>query len=223
MKEKQTDLEEIIDKRNLFLDKGLDIENKIVFFSNPDNSEDIAITDASVQDLIKKLMLLDKDRHDKEITIYFTSNGGDTDAGFSLYDYIKQCKSPTKIIIMGKCFSMSSIILQAANKRIMQKNSTLMIHDGSLAVDSEAKNTEKRAEYNKYQRFLCYEILLEKMKNVKRNNKLPEKIKQIMEKSRMLFSGKGYTINEIEMLTGTDLYLTAEEALRLHLIDEIIN
>ncbi len=221
----ETENEVLIDKLQLYLDYGFDLENKIVFLPIPGDyeSDSIIIDSVLSQKLIKYLLILDKDRHEIPIKIYMDCRGGDVDPGFGIYDFIKTLKSKVHIIVIGQCMSMASIILQAANKRIMSKNSCLMIHDGSLAIDAESKSSERYAEYAKFQRFITYEIFAEKMKNVKRNSRLPKKIKDIMERNKMLFNGRGFSVNEIENLTTTDLYLTAEEALKLNLIDEILD
>ena len=45
----------------------------------------------------------------------------------AIFDAIKICRSHVTILVYGQAESMSSIILQAADKRIMMPNSTLYV------------------------------------------------------------------------------------------------
>jgi ATP-dependent protease ClpP protease subunit len=63
--------------------------------------------------------------------------GGDWEDCLGIYDTIKHSKSKTIILAYGKVQSASSVILQAPNVRILMPNVTMMIHYGSISLDSE--------------------------------------------------------------------------------------
>ncbi|MDE7294581.1 MAG: ATP-dependent Clp protease proteolytic subunit, partial [Oscillospiraceae bacterium] len=58
------------------------------------------ITPDSANDLIKKLMYIDK-KDLGEVTIYINSPGGEVMSGLAGYDYIKIMKSPVRTVCMG--------------------------------------------------------------------------------------------------------------------------
>jgi ATP-dependent protease ClpP protease subunit len=71
------------------------------------------------------------------ILIHMHIPGGDWEDCMAIYDSIKTCKVKTTILGYGKIQSSSSIILQAANYRIIMPNTNILIHYGSISLDSE--------------------------------------------------------------------------------------
>lgn len=130
-----------------------------------------------------------------EITIKINSPGGCRASGLAIYDAIREC-SDVRAIGYGEVCSMGAVILQAAERRELMPNSTLMLHPGySSAVFDHDENTHRTAEYAKRQRDRCCEILAEKM-NLN--------LKQFLRRFTW------------------DTYLTAHQAVKLGLADRVI-
>jgi ATP-dependent Clp protease protease subunit len=116
-------------------------ERKIIF--NTDVDENL-IERASLQ--ILKWNDEDKDvpiSERKVIEIYIYSGGGDVIAGLGLIDVIKTSKTPVHTISLGLCASMGALILIAGHHRKAYKNSTVLIHDGSLMLMNTAKKAKQ--------------------------------------------------------------------------------
>ena len=73
------------------------------------------------------------------ITIHMKTCGGDWHEGMAIYDAIKNCPNHVTIINYTHARSMSSLIFQAADERIMHKHSTYMFHFGTMAMDGTVK------------------------------------------------------------------------------------
>ena len=69
-----------------------------------------------------------------EITIKLISEGGCLTAARAIYDLIRGCKNFVRIIVYGEAASAATIVLQAADLRVMAENSKLMIHVGSEGI-----------------------------------------------------------------------------------------
>lgn len=79
-------------------------------------------------------------RNDGEpILIHMKTNGGHWAEGMAIYDAIMACPSKVTILNYTHARSMSSIILQAADKRVMMPNSTFMFHDGTFTFEGTIK------------------------------------------------------------------------------------
>lgn len=78
--------------------------------------------------VIKNLKVLDST--EGAIDLIINSEGGDLEMGFAIYDAIKACKNPVIATVYGAASSAASLILQAADERIMSANAYLMIHLG---------------------------------------------------------------------------------------------
>jgi hypothetical protein len=63
--------------------------------------------------------------------------GGDWQDCLGIYDAIKASKAKVIILAYAKAESSSSVLLQAADLRILMPNTNVMIHYGSFSVDAE--------------------------------------------------------------------------------------
>ena len=90
---------------------------------------------------IKNIRLLDQIKNEP-IIIHMDSLGGNWGDGMAIYDAIKISRSHVTILVYGQAESMSSIILQAANKRITMPNAYFMCHYGSSASAGNYLDTQ---------------------------------------------------------------------------------
>jgi len=81
----------------------------------------------------------------------------------AIYDAIKACPCHVTIEVMGQAMSMGSIILQAADERILHPNSCVMVHDGYDSMHStHPKIFEAWAKQSEKLRKKMYEIYAER-------------------------------------------------------------
>lgn len=74
--------------------------------------------------------LLDASQGD-EIELHINSYGGSVFASVSIFNYLRNLKKPITTVNDGLCASGASLIFMAGDKKIMPKNTTLMIHRAS--------------------------------------------------------------------------------------------
>ncbi|HIB46885.1 MAG TPA: ATP-dependent Clp protease proteolytic subunit [Flavobacteriaceae bacterium] len=105
------------------------------------------VDDKSARHVVDRLMYLDSINHD-EIKLYINSPGGYVTSGFSMYDTIKQIKSPVSTICTGLAASMGSILLSVGEKgrRFIQPNARVMIHQPSGGARGPASDIEITAQ-----------------------------------------------------------------------------
>jgi ATP-dependent protease ClpP protease subunit len=89
--------------------------------------------------------------------------GGDWYHGMAIYDAIKYSSCECTIKVYGHAMSMGSIILQAADHRIMMPNSRFMIHYGYDGKAGHAKIVYKWADEGKRVNWEMENLYLEKM------------------------------------------------------------
>ncbi len=87
---------------------------------------------------IRNLSLLMQKSKDP-ILVHMKTCGGDWAEGMAIYDTIKACPNHVTILSYSHAQSMSSIIFQAADKRVMMPHSTFMFHDGSMGYSGTTK------------------------------------------------------------------------------------
>jgi len=100
----------------------------------------------------KNMRILDQEGQ-TNVLVHMHTFGGNWNDGMGMYNAIEFARSPTTILAYAHARSMSSIILQAASKRVMMPDSEFMIHYGTegnedhyLAFMSAADASKKVAE-----------------------------------------------------------------------------
>ena len=67
----------------------------------------------------------------------------------AIYDAISMCRCFVTIIAYGQAESMSSIIFQAADSRLITPNTYFMAHYGSTGAGGEYLNVQNWVKYEK--------------------------------------------------------------------------
>lgn len=135
------------------------------------------------------------------VSIKFSTGGGCVTSGLMMYDAIRAMKNYVRIICYGEVASMGTVILQAADERVMMPHSYLMTHYG---VDSNPEdhpfNNKALRRINDYLEKKCQKIYMDKIKEVK-----PRYTYSKMEKELLLF----------------DTYLTPDKVIGYGLADRV--
>jgi len=196
------------DTAELFLDRGISLPSRALYIGSmealggehsEDNADEPGVDFRLADKVIKGLHVLNSMGQDP-ITIILNNIGGDEYHGLGIYDAIKSSKSPTKLIVYGSAMSMGSVILQAATKRYLAPNATVMIHMGSVNTHIDQRDVEAFSKEQKRMNEVINNIYLERLR---------EKTKY-------------YSTNQLKELLETDRYLSATEAVNLGLADEVL-
>lgn len=139
------------DKLHDYHNYGCNIKSREIFLHNhygSNDEENPGVEYKMSNTFLKNLRSLDQE-NTNDILIHMHSLGGEWSDGMAIFDAIKMCKSKTTIIVYGQAESMSSIILQAANKRLMTENSYFMSHFGSTEAGGHYLNVQNWVKYEK--------------------------------------------------------------------------
>lgn len=100
---------------------------------------------AMAERLIKNLHVVDS-MEVAPIHILMNNIGGCLYSAFAIIDAIQSCRSHITITAMGHAMSAGSLILQAADERVMAPLAVQMIHYGSMTVGDNSKTFQKWAK-----------------------------------------------------------------------------
>jgi ATP-dependent Clp protease protease subunit len=91
------------------------------------------VSDQSANLIVAQLLFLEAEDPDTDIRLYVNSPGGDSYAGFAIYDAMQFVKPDVQTYAVGMAMSAGALILAggAAGKRFVLPNSKVMIHQGS--------------------------------------------------------------------------------------------
>lgn len=147
--------------------------------------------------VIAQLLYLEHTDPKKDISIYINSPGGSVTAGLAIIDTMNLIKSDISTICVGIAASMGAVILSsgAKGKRFTLPNSEVMIHQVMGGVEGQASDIAISAKH----------IL---------------RTKEILNK--ILAKNTGKSVAEVEKDSDRDYYMSADEAKKYGLVDEII-
>ena len=147
--------------------------------------------------VIAQLLFLEAEDPEKDINLYINSPGGSVTAGLGIYDTMQYVKPPINTICLGQAASMGAFLLTAGTKgkRFALPNARVMIHQPMGGFQGQATEIDIHAR----------EIL-----------KIRERLNEIMAKHT------GQPLDKISLDTERDYFMSAEEAKRYGLIDEVI-
>lgn len=154
------------------------------------------ITDQSANIVVAQLIYLEGKNPDKDIHLYINSPGGSVSAGFAIYDTIKYIKCDVVTICVGLAASMGAFLLASGTKgkRYALPNSEIMIHQPLGGMQGQASDIEIHSRH----------IVQTK-----------KKLNQILSEVT------GQPLDKIEKDTDRDNFMTAEEAKKYGLVDDI--
>ena len=169
------------------------LKERIIFLSEQVDS-------ASASVVIAQLLFLDAEDPGKDIYLYINSPGGSITDGMAIYDTMQYIKSDVCTICVGLAASMGSVLLAAGKKgkRYALPNSEVLIHQPLIAGGGLSGQTT--------------EIKIHADHMIKTREKL----------NKILSERTGQPLDVIEKDTERDNYMTAEEAKKYGLIDEIM-
>jgi len=99
--------------------------------------------------VIKNLHLFKHQSKTRTVIIHMQTCGGDWTEGMAIYDTIRAMPYPVTIISYTHARSMSSIILQAADRRVLMPNSYFLIHWGEAGTGGYSPASYSQALWNK--------------------------------------------------------------------------
>ncbi len=125
---------------------GIDDKQRAIFVW-PDEPE-YEVDELMAAKFLRNIKLLEA-VSDDPITVHMMTCGGSWDYGMTMFDAIKMSKCHITTISYSWARSMSSIIPQAADHRIIMPNCSFMAHYGGDGADLHAIAFQSYAEFSK--------------------------------------------------------------------------
>nr|WP_262695642.1 ATP-dependent Clp endopeptidase proteolytic subunit ClpP [Kordiimonas aquimaris] len=146
--------------------------------------------------IVAQLLYLEAEDPTKDISFYINSPGGVVTSGLAMYDTMQYIRPKVATICIGQACSMGSLLLAAGEPgmRYALPNSRVMIHQPSGGASGQAADIEIQAK----------EIL-----------KMRKRLNEIYVKHT------GQKLSKVETAMDRDNFMSAEEAQKFGLIDEV--
>jgi len=155
------------------------------------------VNDAVASSIVAQFLFLEADDPEKDIYFYINSPGGVVTAGMAIYDTMNYIRPNVATICIGQAASMGAFLLSSGEKgkRYALPHARIMIHQPLGGARGQASDIQIQAE----------EIL--RMKK---------------ELNAILSKNTGQDIKTLEKDTDRDNFMSAAEAQKYGMIDEVL-
>jgi ATP-dependent Clp protease protease subunit len=158
----------------------------------------VQVDDASADDIMAQLLVLESQDPNRDVMIYINSPGGSMTAMTAIYDTMQYIKPDVQTVCLGQAASAAAILLAAgaAGKRLMLPNARVLIHQPAMQQDfGKATEIEIQAK----------EML---------------RLREWLEST--LAKHTGQPVEKIRKDIETDTILTAAQAKEYGIVDEVL-
>ncbi|WP_380157423.1 ATP-dependent Clp protease proteolytic subunit [Kineococcus sp. R86509] len=167
-------------------------EDRIIFLG-------VQVDDASADDIIAQLIVLESQDTERDIIMYINSPGGSFTALTAIYDTMQYIRPDIQTYCMGQAASAAAVLLGAGapGKRFALPNSRILIHQPAMAGGDYGQASDLEIQAN--------EIL---------------RMRSWLESTLAFHSNR--TADQVREDIERDKFLTAKEAVEYGLIDEVL-
>ena len=116
-------------------------EDRIIFLG-------VQVDDASADDIMAQLLVLESQDPDRDITMYINSPGGSFTAMTAIYDTMQYIRPQIQTVCLGQAASAAAVLLAAGapGKRLALPNARILIHQPASGGDrGQASDIEIQA------------------------------------------------------------------------------
>jgi ATP-dependent Clp protease protease subunit len=167
-------------------------EDRIVFLG-------VQVDDASADDIMAQLLVLESQDPDRDITMYINSPGGSFTALTAIYDTMQYIKPQIQTVCLGQAASAAAVLLAAGakGKRLALPNARVLIHQPSSGGGGQGQASDIEIQAREIMR-----------------------MREWLEETLAKHSGKD--LSQVSKDIDRDKILTASEALQYGLIDQVL-
>src|SRR3954469_22115314 len=151
-------------------------EDRIIFLG-------VQVDDASADDVMAQLLVLESTDPDRDIILYINSPGGSFTALTAIYDTMQYIKPHIQTVCLGQAASAAAVLLAAGSpgRRLALPNSRILIHQPATeGVYGQVSDLEIQAKEIGRMRSALEEILS------RHSSKTPEEVRKDIDRDKIL-------------------------------------
>ncbi|MFV0463694.1 MAG: ATP-dependent Clp protease proteolytic subunit [Nostocoides sp.] len=151
-------------------------EDRIIFLG-------VQVDDASADDIIAQLIVLESQDPDRDVLMYINSPGGSFTAMTAIYDTMQYIRPDVQTFVIGQAASAAAVLLGAGapGKRFALPNSRILIHQPAVeGGGGQASDVEIQANEIFRMRTWLEDTI------ARHSGRSPEQVKQDIERDKIL-------------------------------------
>ncbi len=152
-------------------------EDRVIFLG-------VQVDDASADDVMAQLLVLEASDPDRDITLYINSPGGSFTAMTAIYDTMQYIRPDIQTVCLGQAASAAAVLLAAGSpgKRLALPNARVLIHQPALAGGDYGQASDIEIQANEVLRMRTW--LEETL--ARHSGRTPEQVKIDIERDKIL-------------------------------------
>ncbi len=169
-------------------------EDRIIFLG-------VQVDDASADDIIAQLIVLESLDPDRDILMYINSPGGSFTAMTAIYDTMMYIRPDVQTFVIGQAASAAAVLLGAGapGKRFALPNARILIHQPALAGHDYGQASDIEIQANEVFRMRTW---LEDT-IAKHTRRTPEQVRDDIERDKILSADGAKEYGLIDQVLGT--------------------
>jgi ATP-dependent Clp protease protease subunit len=167
-------------------------EDRIIFLG-------VQVDDASADDIMAQLLVLESQDPDRDIVMYINSPGGSFTAMTAIYDTMQYIRPEIQTVVLGQAASAAAVLTAAGTpgKRLALPNARILIHQPAVGEAGQGQASDIEIQANEIMRMRTW---------------LEETLAKHSKRS----------VEQVNKDIDRDKILSAEEALDYGLIDQVL-
>ncbi len=169
-------------------------EDRIIFLG-------VQVDDASADDVMAQLLVLESQDPDRDITMYINSPGGSFTALTAIYDTMQYVKPDIQTVCLGQAASAAAVLLAAGakGKRLALQNARVLIHQPAMAGGDYGQASDIEIQANEVLRMRNW---LEETIALHSNRDL-EQVKKDIERDKILTANQALEYGLVDQVLGS--------------------
>ncbi|AAT88698.1 ATP-dependent Clp protease proteolytic subunit [Leifsonia xyli subsp. xyli str. CTCB07] len=167
-------------------------EDRIIFLG-------VQVDDASADDIMAQLLVLESQDPDRDIVMYINSPGGSFTAMTAIYDTMQYVRPQIQTVVLGQAASAAAVLTAAGapGKRLALPNARILIHQPAVGEAGHGQASDILIQSNEINRMRAW-----------------------LEETLVKHSSR--TLEQVNKDIERDNILSATEALKYGLIDQVL-
>jgi len=168
-------------------------EDRIIFLG-------VQVDDASADDIMAQLLVLESQDPDRDIVMYINSPGGSFTAMTAIYDTMLYIRPQIQTVVLGQAASAAAVLTAAGTpgKRLALPNARILIHQPAVGEAGQGQASDIEIQANEIMRMRTW---------------LEETLSRHSNRS----------VEQVNKDIDRDKILSADEALEYGLIDQVLS
>ena len=168
-------------------------EDRIIFLG-------VQVDDASADDIMAQLLVLESQDPDRDIVMYINSPGGSFTAMTAIYDTMQYIRPQIQTVVLGQAASAAAVLTAAGTpgKRLALPNARILIHQPAVGEAGQGQASDIEIQANEIMRMRTW-----------------------LEETLAQHTGKD--VAQVNKDIDRDKILSAEEAREYGLIDQVLS